>query len=201
MTYSELKAAIATYMHRTDLTSSIPMFIELAESFLFRELQIKELQISVDGTTTGGYAALPTDFDSVSRVSVTYGGAARTLDYISLADAPTSISSAPGFYSLENNQLRIWGASDGQAYTLYYIPIIAALSDSNATNWLLDNAKELYLYASALEGAKWTRNTPETQKLSEVVATSLESVKRFNERRGQPSTGSFQIKSRNRTLI
>ena len=201
MTYTELKAAIANYTHRADLTASIPMFIQLAESFLFRELQIKELQVSVDGVTTGEYASLPADFDSVSRVSVTYGGSSRTLDYLSLADSPTAVSSMPGQYSLENNQLRIWGAGDGQAYTLYYIPNIQPLSDSVSTNWLIENASELYLYASALEAAKWTRNTPEVQKLMPIVAMSLESVKSFNKRRGQPSTSGLRVMPRNRTMV
>lgn len=196
MNYTSLQTQIASYLHRTDLAAQIPMFIELAEAYLFRELHIKEMQISVDGTTTGGYATLPTDFGSVSRLSVTYNGAARTLDYIALADTPIATTSAPGYYSLENNKLRIWGASDGQTYTLYYIPAIQNLSGSVATNWLLENAPELYLYASALEGAKHIRDNAETKKLTGLVGISLDSVKRFSERRGQPATGSMQIKVR-----
>jgi hypothetical protein len=196
MNYTTLQSEVASYLHRTDLAAKIPTFIELAEAYLFRELHIKEMQISVDGTTTAGYATLPTDFGSVSRVSVTYGGVARSLDYIALADAPTSTSGAPSFYSLENNKLRIWGASDGQAYTLYYIPAIQNLSGLVATNWLLENAPELYLDASCLQGAKYTRNDAEVVKLTGNVALSIDSVKRFSERRGQPATGSMQIKVR-----
>lgn len=196
MTYSELQSLVASYLHRNDLTAQIPGFISLAESYLFRELVIKELQTSVTGTTTDDYAALPVDFGSVSRVSVTYGNSARTLDYIALADAPISTTSAPSFYSLEKNQIRIWGAGTGTSYTLYYIPAITPLSDLAPTNWLLDNAQELYVYAAALEGAKYIRDDAETQKLMGFVAAGLDSVKRFSERRGQPATGSMQIKVR-----
>jgi hypothetical protein len=196
MNYTTLQSEVASYLHRTDLAAKIPTFIELAEAYLFRELHIKEMQISVDGTTTAGYATLPTDFGSVSRVSVTYGGIARSLDYIALADAPTATSGAPAYYSLENNKLRIWGASDGQAYTLYYIPAIQNLSGLVTTNWLLENAPELYLDASCLQGAKYTRNDAEVAKLTGNVALSIDSVKRFSERRGQPATGSMQIKVR-----
>ena len=196
MNYTELKAEIASYLHRTDLTAKIPTFISLAESFLFRELHIKEMEISVDGVTVGGYAVLPTDFGSVSRLTVTYGGATRTLDYKSIADASTEVTPTPGFYSLENGALRIAGTSDGQAYTLFYIPSVQPLSDIVTTNWLLENAAELYLYASALEGAKHVRNVAEEQKLAGIVGASLDSVKRFTERRGQPATGSMQIRPR-----
>ena len=196
MTYSELQTQILAYLHRTDLAAQCPTFISLAEAYLFRDLHVKELQVSVTGTTTGGYGTLPTDFGSVSRVSVTFGNSARSLDYISLGDAPVATTSAPLYYSLENNKLRIWGAADGQIYTLYYIPAIQPLSVSNTTNWLLENAPDLYVYASALEGAKYTRNAAEEQKLVGVVGSALDSVKRFTERRGQPATGSMQIKVR-----
>lgn len=196
MNYIELKANVASFLHRTDLTSQIPTFIELAEAYLFRELHIKELQISVDGTTTSGYADLPTDFGSVARVSVTYNTAARTIDYVALADAPIANTSAPSCYSLENNKLRIWGASDGQAYTLYYIPKIENLSDTVTTNWLIENAPELYLDASCLYGAKYVRDDAAIATLSGNIALSIDSVKRFSERRGQPYIGSMQIKTR-----
>ena len=196
MNYVGLKAAVASYLHRTDLTDVIPSFIELAESFLFRELHIKELQVSVTGTTSGGYVTLPADFGSVSRITVTYAGYERSLDYKAQAESSIATSAYPTHYALENNQLRIWGAGDDAAYTLYYIPAIANLSDSVTTNWILENASELYLYASALEGAKHIRDNAEVQKLTAQVAQSLDSVKRFTERRGQPATGSMQIRPR-----
>lgn len=196
MTYTELQAAIADYFHRDDLGTLIPTFIQTAEAMLFRELQIKELQTSVDGTTTSGYGDLPADFGSVSRVSITYAGAARTLDYISLADAPISSTVAPSFFSLEKNRLRIWGASDGQTYTLYYIPRLENLSSTVSTNWLLENAQDLYLYAASLEVAKYIRDSEETAKLSQMVQQIMDGVKRYAERRGQPLTSSIQIKRR-----
>lgn len=196
MDYTSLKTQVANYLHRSDLSAQIPTFIELAEAYLFRELHIKEMEVSVSGTTTSGYATLPTDFGSVSRVSVTYASSARSLDYVALADAPVATTSAPAYYSLENNKLRIWGAADGQAYTLYYIPKIQNLSATVSTNWLLQNAPELYLDASCLQGAKYIRNDAEVAKLTQNVTMSIDSVKRFSERRGHPATGSMQIKVR-----
>lgn len=196
MNYTSLQTNIADFLHRTDLTSKIPTFIELAEASLFRELNVKEMQVSVSGTTTGGYATLPSDFGSVSRVSVTYNGAARTLDYIALADAPTATSYPPREYSYENNKLRIWGASDGQAYTLYYIPNMAPLSGTVATNWLLTNAPELYLDASCMYGANYVGDAAKEAALANKVAMGIDAVRRFADRRGQPATGSLQIKPR-----
>jgi hypothetical protein len=194
MTYSELQTNIANYLHRADIAAKVPSFISLAEAYLFRELQVKELQISVTGTTTGEYALLPSDFGTLSRLSVTLNGKEYSLDY--KAQAETVAKYAPDSFALENNQIRIWGASTGQAYTLYYIPDIQPLSSTVDTNWLLTNAPDLYLYASVLEGAKHVRNQGEIDKLTPQIPALLDSVRRFADRRAQPVTGSLQIKPR-----
>ena len=196
MTYSDLQTAVTAHLHRADLAAKMPGFIALAEAYLFRELQVKEMQISVTGTTTGGYAPLPSDFGTLSRITVTYNGLVRTLDYMARPDTVTYGSVFPASYSLENNQIRIFNALDGQAYTLYYIPDIQPLSNTVSTNWLLTNAYDLYFYASALEGAKHVRNQGEIDKLTPMIPPLLDSVKRFSERRAQPMTGALQIKPR-----
>jgi len=196
MSYSTLQADIANYIHRTDLTAVIPAFIRTAEAGLFRELQIKDTETSVTDVTVGGYAVLPTDFGSVSKVTITYGGSARVLDYIALSEVSTTVTSTPGYYSFENGKLRIWGTSDGQTYTLYYIPKLPNLSDVETTNWLLDNAADLYLYSACLEAARYIKDDNEIARLTPIVQGLTESVRRFSERTGKPVTGSIQIKRR-----
>jgi hypothetical protein len=194
MNYSELQTKVAAYLHRSDLTALVPDFIALAEAYLFRELQVKELQISTTGTTTGEYADLPSDFGTLSRVTCTVAEREYSLDY--KAQPESASKSVPDSFALENNKLRIWGAGTGQAYKLYYIPDVQPLSVSVSTNWLLTNAPDLYLYASALEGAKHVRNEGEIGKLSSQIPALLDSVKRFADRRAQPTTGSMQMKPR-----
>ena len=193
MNYATLQTDVASYLHRTDLTAFLPGFVERAEAFLFRELPIKDLTTKVAGTTTGEYFTLPSDLGSISKVTVTIGSSEVALDYMA---QPISYSTTyPEFYSFDNGQGRIWGAS-GQAYTLYYTPNIAALSGSNTSNWLLVNAQDLYFYAVALEAARYTRNTAEVDRVSALLPALLDSVRSFNTRRGIPSSGSLQIRAR-----
>lgn len=196
MTYATLQADVLAYTHRSDVSGKIVSWIQIAESMLFRELSIKELQTSTTGTVTSGLAALPTDLNTISKVTCTYGGIVYTLDY---APSPLSFSQttvAPSYYSIENNQIHIWNAADGQAYTLYYSPKIESLSAANTTNWILDNAYDLYLYASCIEGARYVRNQTEIDRLQGLVSKLIDDVKRYAEKRGQPSSGSLQIKPR-----
>lgn len=194
MSYATLKTDVADYLHRSDLTAKMASFISLAESAMFRELNIKDMALSVAGTTTGEYATLPSDFGTVQRVTSTVGSSEYTLDY-KTQDYTVTGQTYPGQYALENNQLRIFGASTGQAYMLYYTPKLTALSDS-ATNWLHDNAYDLYLYATALEASKYLRDVQQSEYLSGVVAGLVESVRRASERKGQPANGSMQIVAR-----
>lgn len=192
--YSQLQADVADYLHRNDLAGVMPTFISRAEDYLFRELNIKSLAFSISGTTTGEYAELPSDFQTVSKVTVTQGSVEYALDYKS--ENAVTERSTPYAYALENNQIRIFGAGTGQAYVLYYIPKITALSDSNTSNWLLENAKDLYFYTTALEAARYIRNEAEMAALPGLVAGSLDSVRRLSERKGQPANASLQIKPR-----
>ena len=194
MNYTELQARIADQVHRTDLTTNIPGFIELAEAFLFRELNIKELRLSVTGITTGEYAALPAEFGEVTRLTVTRGGIEHTLDYATQHDSYTVAH--PSHYALERNQLRLFGAGTGTAYTLYYTPKVAPLTVGNPTNWVLDNAPDLYLYLGVLEACRYTQNTEEQARLGAMIAPMLDGIKRFAERRGQPTNSSLQIRIR-----
>lgn len=194
MTYSDLKTAIADFLHRTDLTTQIPSFIERAEAALFREINVKDLRVSTAGTTTGEYVTLPADFSEVVRLTTTYSGTEYDLDYGSQPIDYTM--TAPKYFALENNKLRIFGSSTGQAYTLYYTPKVSALSASNTTNWLLTNAPDLYLYASSLEGARYMRDEQLEAKLGAMLEPLVDSIKRYTERKGQPTSGSLQIRPR-----
>lgn len=197
MNYTTLKSGVADYLHRDDMTAQIPGFIELAEAYLFRELNVRELQTSVAGVTiAGGYVTLPSDFASVARITVSHGTLTTDLDYMAVPQVSSTVLTHPIHYSLEKNQLRIIGAGADQAYVLFYTPKILPLSTSVATNWIMDNASDLYLYASCLEAARYIRDAGEIATLSQTVSMALEAARRFSERRGQPSVGSLQIKPR-----
>ena len=190
MSYATLQADVSSYLHRVDLTDKIPGFIRLAEANLARELSIRENETSVTGVTVNGYADLPADFGNLTKVTIDEAGSVRILNYAQLPiDTAQSYS-----YTLENGKLRIYGPD--QAYTLHYIPTLTNLSDAITTNWLLTHAPDLYLYAAALEGAKYIRDESEMAKLAGMLPSLIDSVRRLSERKAQPSGGILQIKPR-----
>ena len=195
MTYTTLQTDIAGYLHRTDLTAKIPGFIALAESSMLRELGLREVETSVAGVTAGSLIALPTDFHSLVRLTVSYGGKEYDLDY---GGEPVSyVNSVPMGYRMESNAIRLLAQPGiGYAYTLYHRATIAPLSALVATNWLLENAPDLYLYASCLEAVRDLRDMEQVSALSQMVPPLIDSVRRLSERKGQPARGGMQIKPR-----
>lgn len=201
MNYATLQANVIDYTHRDDLAPVVPTMIALAESYMFRELNLRDLETSISGTTSGGVIALPADFGAVSRLTINYGGTQRALDYASDPSNYTAGGGTPSTYALEGNAIKLFPTpGDGYAYTLYYTIAIDPLTDANPTNWLLANASDLYLYACALEVAKYTRDMTQVDALSKLVAGLLESARRLAERKGQPARGGMQMKLRNRPL-
>lgn len=197
MTYATLQTDVADYLHRDDLTAKMPTFVAQAEAMLFRELNLKNLETSVTGTTTDGLITLPTDFGSVTRLTISHSSTEIVLDYFSEPYAYTASGSVPVCYTIEKDKLRMYpNSGTGYSYTLYYIAAIPALSDSQTTNWLLTNASDVYLYATALEAAKYIKDDPEIARLNNMLPALIESVRSFANRRGQPSRGAMQIKVR-----
>src|SRR5574343_1469860 len=70
-TYSELQSAVASWLHRTDLTSQIQEFIRLAESDLQVRARLSQWDTSGTVTVTSGVGSLPSDF--ASAISLGYG--------------------------------------------------------------------------------------------------------------------------------
>lgn len=192
MNYTELRIEVARLLNRTDLTASVPVYIERAEAFLFRELNIREIETSVTGAAAATIS-LPSDFFAVSRLVVSLNGVTETLLY-KTEQLTTSGAGTPASYTLESNQLKIFPSPSGGTYTLYYTPDVSPLSDTTTTNWVLQNAPDLYLYASVLEGARDAGDMEKIRVYSDAALTSLTSAKSFAERRAYPLRGVLQIK-------
>jgi hypothetical protein len=191
MTYTELLSRADSYMHRTDLTTLWPTFIANAEAALFRELDLRELELSTTGTAVDGYITLPSDFGKMGRLTVTVGGNEVNVDYNSRTD--TYPTTNPLTYSQENNQLRLFPTATNQDYTLYYTANMTALSDTVPTNWLSLNAADLYMYSACLEAAKWERDGDQMAILSQLVAGLVESVRNLSKRRAKPNRGGLRL--------
>ncbi len=162
-TFTTLKTAIADFLNRDDLTSAIENFIALTEAQINRDIRHWKMETRASGQQSGGdeYSQIPADWMETIRFHVTDNGTS-TLDLMSrasMADKRAGNEDATGtptHYTHADGQFQFYPtpSSDINTELLYYAKL-TALSSSNADNWLLLEAPDVYLYGALLHSAPY----------------------------------------------
>lgn len=169
LNYSDLKATVASYLGRSDLTAQIPDFIQLAEVRLRRDLRIRQMLKSAVTTTTGGDAtvALPTDFLQLRDLFVETNPI-RDLQYVTPSvfsrNARVTESGLPVFYTIIASEFKFAPVPDSN-YTLQilYYANPPFLTDTNPSNVFVANCPDLLLYGSLVEAEPYLMNDARIQ--------------------------------------
>lgn len=170
-TYSGLKASVAAWLHRTDLTSVIPDFVTLAEagfatglpSVGVDPLRVERMVTVLSFTVDAEFEAVPSDFSGPISMTVT-DDENRLVPVDNITPDSMDVMRAtrdhhdgqPEAFCVYNRQLR-FSPVPNKAYTvtLTYWTGIPALSDSNTSNWVLANYPNVYLFGSLLQAAPY----------------------------------------------
>ncbi len=159
--YADLKASVAAWLNRTDLTAVIPDFITLAEAYLSRELKTREQMVAATLTTVAGVSAvaLPDDFGAARRVTVQTSPKvvlrATTVQDVD-AKYTLSVTGVPRAFAVAGSNLQLGPAPDAAyAIELLYYARLPALSEDADTNWLLSRHPDAYLYATLIQAAPY----------------------------------------------
>lgn len=165
--YATLKTTVADHLERTDLTSVIPTFIQLAEDYFLFDPQHRVQKLVTRGevlATATGTVTLPSDFaslDSWYHAGQTYFGPIEIVgaDTIGSHLGRFGTTGVPKFAAIVNGVARLAPVPDGTYSTqLTYWQKITRLSDSNTTNWLLDEAPSIYLFATLHQAALYLKD-------------------------------------------
>lgn len=153
--YTELKAAVAQWMRRSDLTAEIPDYITLAEKKIVKLLKIRGQETEATLTPTSGAStvALPSDFGSPIALWNTQDSPRTKLNQV-MADALAydATPGSPNFWAIDGSDIRFDCAVDGAIpFALRYVKTFE-LSVSNPTNFILTEWPDVYLYGALTEG-------------------------------------------------
>lgn len=158
MTYSELKTAIVAYMKRADLASQLDTFIDLFEARASRKLRHPRMETTETVTPVADAQALPTGWQEFRSVQYNGSGYTHILEYAS----PQKISviglasGDPQFYSIRGGEVVFSPSAIGDQIEWTFYQSIPALSDTNQTNWLLDNYPDYYLMGCVHQACIYT---------------------------------------------
>lgn len=188
-TYTGLKAAVADWLDRADLTTQIVDFIALAEADMNRKLRVQRMiQRSAPTITSGNeVVSLPANFLEAITFRLTDGTAYYDLKPAALEQivdwqADSTTAATPEVYAIggtsSGREVQLYPAPD-QAYTarLTYYGKPDALSGSVATNWILSEAPDAYLYGTLLQAAPFLRDNDQASTWAQLYTAALDSLK------------------------
>ena len=160
-TYAELKTSITDFLNRDDLTTVAPTFISLAEADMQRRVRHWRQEKRSNANLNSRYSDVPGDFLEVIRFGVT-GDNNSTLEMISQSQMLDrrmqngNTSGSPRYYALTAGEIELFPSPSAITSTeLYYYSKIDPLSDSTASNWMLANHPDAYLYGSLVHSAPY----------------------------------------------
>lgn len=199
-TFSNLKNEIASSLNRDDLTNQLDTFINLAESRHARDLRVREMEtIDTSITTVAGTQAynLPTGYLEMRYVAF------RTspytiLQYMSPGDFfriynDGQGNGAPVYYTIVGKEIFLGHTPDSaNVLEIGFFKRPTELSTSNATNDILTNFPDLYLYGSLAETSPFLM---QDERLPVWTSLYKEGVKTANEsaQRGRVSNAPLQM--------
>lgn len=162
-TYGDLKAAVANWLNRKDLTTRIPDFIALAELQIFRELRIPEMEATAALVVASDYSiTLPTRFVETINLRETgkhtLGVIERgtMLDYIALRPETRD----PVHYARDGSTLLIWPFNVGKTMQLkYYQTFAGQLINEDDTHSVLTAAADVYLFGALAKAQPYLSRT------------------------------------------
>ena len=200
-TYNELKTSLADWLNRQDLTSTIPDFISLAEAQIERQLRTRQMIVRATATIDTEYGALPGDFLETKSLKLNTNPVTAlqfdTIDSMDFLKSTRYLSSGqPKLFSIVGAQIRVLPVPDG-AYTaeLVYYAKLTKLSSTVATNWLLTQAPDVYLYGSLLQAAPYLQDDARIQTWVSLYQAGLDQLQIADDR-GSTSGGAILARAR-----
>jgi hypothetical protein len=183
-TYTNLKTAIARWTGRADQSSDIDDFIDMFEAWCNRNLRCAQMEN--EATATGSeYLALPGDFLELRDIQY-QTSPVQQLEYVtpSQADGFAANTTRTLYYTIVGGQFRLIGPPSGSTLVrIDYYQAIPALSGSQATNWLLTQFPDAYLFGSLVHGAALSHDDPRMQTVLQAFAQIVAEIQQSGKKR------------------
>jgi hypothetical protein len=182
-TYSELRAAIARVLQRSDLVAAIPDLIAVAESQMSQRLDARlqdtvSTLSTVSGTET---VALPGDVLSIRSLTVTSSTPVIALDYVTpeklRIDYAYKTSGTPVVYALAGANVYLAPIPDAvYTLTIVYQARVPSLSDSVTTNYVLTNYPDVYLYGALANAGPYIEDNARVSQWKQAFQMAIDGV-------------------------
>lgn len=181
-TYSQLRSAIGSWLHRGDLQAISADLIMLAEVRLNRNLRVRQMEKHWSQSVGAQSVTLPNDWLEFVDEPQLDG---QPLRFVSREEYKRrqKLQDYGRYYTIQGTRLYL-GEPVGAPVALEadYYARIPALSDSTTTNWLLRDAPDVYLYGALLEAAPYLNNDPRIDTWRALLQVAINDLQVSNDR-------------------
>lgn len=195
--YTNLKSTISDFLNRDDMDSIIPVFIQMAEAQINRDVRHWKMQERASGQQSAGdrYMQFPGDWSETIRLQLTGGGTSEVelLSLSGMADkrqAGEDTGGKPRFYAHVRGEFELYPTPDEDTdFELLYYAKVPALSDSNTTNWLLEEAPDVYLYGALGHSAPYLQEDARLAVWAQMYAAAVQNLNTESESSSMSGSG------------
>ena len=190
-TYTQLKNEVADWSHRTDLTSKMDTYCQLAETFInngyerngvvIKGLRCLEMEKRSSQSFDATFFDLPTDYLEMKAIEVEYHGRRNPLRQVSPQILDTTYSTSTGpprAYTIHAGQIEFRPGIEatspytGEIIYYYQVPTLT----SNATNDILDNYPMVYLAGMMLAVNLYLHDDEQTEVWFNTLSSAIKSA-------------------------
>ena len=182
-TYSNFVTVVENYLARTDLSSQIPDFIQMAQIRMSRDLRTeKMLKVATATSTAGdGTIALPSDMLEVREIHV-QGNPVIRVEYQSpdlfFKNGQTTLSGMPYYFTMLGSEFQFAPIFDStMTVQILYYGQPTFISTSTASNLYLANYPDALLYATLAEAEPYLMIDGRIQTWSALYDRAIANIK------------------------
>jgi len=180
-TYSSFVTTVESYLARTDLTSVIPDFIQMAQLRMTRDLRTERMLKVATTTPTDNKVAFPTDFLELREMHF-QGNPPIILEYQSpdlfFRNGQTSLSGRSHYFTMLGTEFQ-FAPSQNSDYTiqiLYYAQP-TFISSTTSSNLYLAYYPDALLYATLAEAEPYLINDARIATWSALYDRAIANIK------------------------
>lgn len=188
-TYQDLQDHLADTLVRTDLTTPMTTFIQMAESSFKRDKRVRKLSDRGDFSISADGSSLPTDFMSLESW---YHDGPTNFGPIEIVNADMighlkgsrygGQVGVPAHAAIVDGKARYAPVPNGTFTTqMTYWRKVDVLSGSNTTNWLLEDHPDIYIYGALVHTAPYLKDDPRLQVWSSLLEKGISELDQATE--------------------
>lgn len=189
--YTTLQSVSADYLNRADLTSQIPIFVQMAEAKLNRELRVLDMLTTATPNASAETFSSPADYLEAFTLDIT-GTTSPTapLRFVGPEEfreiKASQITGNTRYCTLIGSTFHLYPVPTATlALSLVYYARLPALA-SNSSNWLLVKSPDVYLYSTLLEAQPYLKDDTRLQTWAALRQQGLDAVTLESERSMRP---------------